>query len=88
MTLNSLGRIETRRCRICNQPIITTCDRTKKSKLTLFETGRTADPITEHMMYPTAENPDDLCHRCKHGNDLKVGKQSGLSTISKSEISN
>lgn len=81
MKLNKFGRIEMRRCRICDQELIATCDRTKKSKLVLFKTGRAQDPITTHMMYPTAEEQDDLCHRCRQGNDSKVGKQSGPTIV-------
>lgn len=81
MTLNELGRTATRRCRICNQPIIATCDRTKESELVLFKTGRAADPITTHMMYPTAEEQDDLCYRCRHRKDSKVGRQSGPTIV-------
>lgn len=81
MDMNNSGRIETRRCKICDQPIIATCDRTKESKLMLFETGRAADPITTHTMYPTAEEQDDLCFRCRRKGALKVGKQSGPRTV-------
>jgi len=81
MELNDLGRVNVRRCRICNQPIIATCDTTKGSKLMLFKTGRAADPITWHMMYPTVEEQDTLCHRCRYGNDPKVGKQSGPTIV-------
>ncbi|MCK4420784.1 hypothetical protein KAW48_03220 [candidate division WOR-3 bacterium] len=81
MALDRLGRIEERRCRSCGQPIIATCDRTAQSYLTLFETGRAADPIAEHIMHPTAEKQNDLCHRCRWGNDPKVGRQNGLTIV-------
>lgn len=64
MPLNKFGRVDVRRCRICNQPLIATCDRTAEPELVKVMTGRVAEPFAYHFMYSTAEKQSDLCFRC------------------------
>ena len=51
-----------RRCVICNQPIIVTCDKTKKSELVRFDGSTGSETKPQFMwMYPTAKEQSNLC---------------------------
>ena len=88
MKLNEFGRSKARRCRICDQELIATCDTTKPAELVEFETGRAGEPLIEHMFYPTAKTQSDLCFRCSRAGRLKPGKDSRLTMMTRSEAAN
>lgn len=81
MRLDYLGRILQPRCKICDQPIFTSCDTEQQSQLVTMLTGRAKDPYTYHMEFPTSSTPETMCFRCKHLNDPKIGKCAKLQSI-------
>ena len=53
-------------CSKCKQILISTCDRSKPSKLTEFKGGKWTETKPQFMMlYPTAEKQSKLCPFCE-----------------------
>lgn len=73
-----LLRCAVRRCRICCQPLIATCDRSKPSQLDKFKGREETKTKPQFMwMFPTADEQSDLCGYCEGVlNPVKVGKES------------
>lgn len=62
------------RCRICNQPLIATCDETKPSKLTEFMGTSWLKTKPQFMwMFPTAKEQSDLCWYCQREEEGSYG---------------
>jgi hypothetical protein len=76
--LEYLIRCELPRCRICNHPLIATCDRSKPSQLVHYKGREETKTKPQYMwVFPTAEEQSSLCPYCESKlHSIKVGKES------------
>ena len=73
-----LIRYELPHCRICNQLLIATCDRSKPSESVEFKGREWTERKPQFMMlYPTAKEQSKLCPYCEDKlYPIKIGKES------------